>query len=767
MKKAFFMIAALFVLDTCSSLSDFLAAGRPDDSDVEAPSAQILSPTNNQIVGEYYTFSALVTDDKPGPCTLEISLDGTAAVSVTVPAGYFSTNLRVTNFGAHTNSLIASDADGNASAPQSVAFERTSSGWIVIDSLVSGAAVTNAVLTVSGRAGIDAPYSITRIEVSANGGAWSAAAGTTNWTTNVALALGYNAIAARAVCGNGKTNLSATISAFQDAIRPQCAIASPTNHELILTTNLSVTGTASDDYAVESVWLSVDGDGFGRAAGTVSWSTNVIAGDDERTLRVYCLDRAGYSSATNTLTVTVLKGYEEFPAKNIVFAPPLGPANPCYTRGRDVTVTAPFYDKYGEPYLNWKFDFDGDGVWDTGWQSSRFAVTQYADGGAYRVIVLATNRWRRGLYDNNYLSIDGGSSGNFTETGAGSLTGVSSGSVALGDLDNDGDLDLVLTGYGYSGRVSKIYENDGTGVFTEIGVDSLTGVRYSSVALGDLDGDGDLDLILTGNQSGAVSKIYMNDGTGSFTEIDAGSLMGVDESSVALGDLDGDGDLDLILTGSHSGPVSRIYLNDGSGAFTETGAGSLTDLYYSSVALGDFDGDGALDLILMGNTNIGYISKIYMNDGSGAFTEIGAGSLLGVWEGSVSLGNINGDDALDLILTGSTSASNVSKIYLNNGSGTFTEIGAGSLTGIYSGSVVLGNLDGDNDLDLILTGAGYSKIYYKNDGTGAFTETGEGSLTGVSDGSVAFGDLDGDGDLDLVLTGYTGSEPVSKIYLNE
>jgi hypothetical protein len=362
----------------------------------------------------------------------------------------------------------------------------------------------------------------------------------------------------------------------------------------------------------------------------------------------------------------------------------------------------------------------------------------------------------------------------FTEINAGTLTNVYISSIDLGDIDADGDLDLILTGDGGGGsRVSKIYQNNGSGGFTEINSGSLTDVSSGSVDLGDIDNDGDLDLILTGRVDGStrVSEIYTNNGSGSFDEINSGDLTGVKNGSIKLGDINGDSKLDLILTGNDgSSEVSKIYQNDGSGGFTEINSGSLTNVSSGSVDLGDINGDSKLDLILTGNDGSSRVSKIYTNNGSGGFTEINSGGLIGVYNSSIDLGDIDGDGDLDLILTGyDGSSTRVSKIYQNDGSGSFGEINSGSLIGVYNSSIDLGDIDNDGDLDLILTGnIGSSRVskIYTNNGSGGFGEIGEGSLTGVDNSSIGLGDIDGDGDLDLILTGYDGSSRVSKIYRN-
>jgi hypothetical protein len=359
----------------------------------------------------------------------------------------------------------------------------------------------------------------------------------------------------------------------------------------------------------------------------------------------------------------------------------------------------------------------------------------------------------------------------FVDIGA-ELTGVAASSVAWGDYDNDGDLDILATGWDGSGRVSKVYRNDGGGAFT-YNIPMLTHVSRGSVAWGDYDNDGGLDILLTGYSAyGHVSEVYHNDGPLGFTGIPAG-LTGVEYSSVAWGDYDNDGDLDILLTGRDSGSdmATKLYRNDGGGAFTDVGAG-LTGVCNSSVAWGDYDNDGDLDILLTGDWNV-YIpvSKVYRNDGGGAFSDINA-PLTAVMFSSVAWGDYDNDGDLDILVTGQAADGLVSKVYRNDRASGFLEIPAG-LTGVTNASVAWGDYDNDGDLDILLSGLDgsatpVSKVY-RNDGASGFLEIPAG-LTGVYDGSVAWGDYDNDGDLDILLTGRSTSsspyDPVSKVYRN-
>jgi predicted nucleotidyltransferase len=364
----------------------------------------------------------------------------------------------------------------------------------------------------------------------------------------------------------------------------------------------------------------------------------------------------------------------------------------------------------------------------------------------------------------------------FTDISA-SIAGVSFGSAAWGDYDNDGDLDILLTGTTTIANpydpATKIYRNDGGGVFTDIGA-SLIGVLHGSVAWGDYDNDGDLDILLTGSTDGsgstASSKIYRNEGSGTFVDIGA-SLAPVHKSSVAWGDYDNDGDLDILLTGvDDSFRVSRIYRNDGSSTFTDIGAIGR-GVAESSVAWGDYDGDGDLDILVTGHGTT-YRSEIYRNDGGGAFAG-GGTTLKGVRSSSTAWGDYDNDGDLDILLTGLSYEvpTGISKVYRNDGGGSFTEIGS-SLVGVAWSSAAWGDYDNDGDLDILLTGStGYtpfttiSKIY-RNDGNGVFCDI-VAPLVGVTSSSVAWGDYDNDGDLDILLTGSTGETSVSKVYRND
>jgi uncharacterized delta-60 repeat protein len=322
----------------------------------------------------------------------------------------------------------------------------------------------------------------------------------------------------------------------------------------------------------------------------------------------------------------------------------------------------------------------------------------------------------------NIYRNDGG--GAFAVIDAG-LIPVRFSSVAWGDYDNDGDLDILLTGDTDVSRVTRVYRNNGDGTFADTAA-GLTDLSYSSVAWGDYDNDGDLDILLAGSTGlSNVAKIYRNDGNGAFCEI-ATSLASVANPSAAWGDYDNDGDLDILLAGSSSaGPVANIYRSDGNGVFTNIPAG-LAGVTSSSVAWGDYDSDGRLDILLTGadeSLPALRVAKVYHGDGGGVFTDIVA-NLTGVSASSAAWGDYDNDGDLDILLTGSPDGTTgIADVYRNNGDGTFTDIAAG-LTGVYYSSVAWGDYDNDGDLDILLTGMTSSTLFariYRNNITVANT----------------------------------------------
>ncbi len=351
-----------------------------------------------------------------------------------------------------------------------------------------------------------------------------------------------------------------------------------------------------------------------------------------------------------------------------------------------------------------------------------------------------------------------------------SLPGANSGSCDWGDYDGDGDLDVLWTGNAAASDtltanpITRIARNDGAGVFTAINP-GLPGVTDGAARWGDMDNDGDLDVAIAGMGAGGtpVAAIWRNNGFGGFTNTFA-SLVAVSGADVAWGDFDNDGDQDLVVSGLTAPNVTNtgstiVYRNDG-GFFTNAGAG-LINVQHSSVAWGDYDNDGDLDLLLAGwlGSSASPVTLLYRNSG-GVLTNVSSG--LPPVEFSARWGDYDRDGDLDMLLSGSGGLS----VHRNNGNGTFTT--AVTLAAQLDGDAAWGDFDNDGDLDIACTGKdGVSHVtrLWRND-AGTFVDTGA-RLNGASRSSVAWADFDNDGDVDLFLNGWANVANAAQVYRND
>ncbi len=244
------------------------------------------------------------------------------------------------------------------------------------------------------------------------------------------------------------------------------------------------------------------------------------------------------------------------------------------------------------------FDMDNDGDLDVA----------IANGGASRFGTGPTQ-----LFENKSES---GGAGVFVDVTATNLPNspVSQPMEAIAaDVDGDLDLDLLI---GSRGGVSKLFVNNGAGVFAFKAVPA--GGNDYSMDFGDIDGDGDLDVLGINNKPGtAAESMWVNDGLGTFTDVTATALPGtnnpaVDDNDSKFFDPDYDGDLDFVI--ASLGSTERYYQNNGSGVFTIV-AGKITMVADSSldIEMGDLDNDGDLDFVTAQGESGSFINRIYMN----------------------------------------------------------------------------------------------------------------------------------------------------------
>ncbi len=333
--------------------------------------------------------------------------------------------------------------------------------------------------------------------------------------------------------------------------------------------------------------------------------------------------------------------------------------------------------------------------------------------------------------------------------------------IVPADLDSDGDPELLtaISGtYNESASSTALFFNNGNGTFApEVYIDTGSGPR--DVATGDFDNDGDIDFATANNHSGDVS-VLLNTGDGTFS--DAVNYPVADPTLMVSSDIDGDGDVDLVV-GRYT--FITILVNSGSGEFTtrEINSDIFNENFYS-LAAGDVDNDGDIDIVA-GDRYI-YILK---NPGDGYFTEVedynlAAGNPGICWPHGMACADVSGDGAPDIITADYTDGGTPSiSVLLNEGNGTFrTPVPyyfhdtSGEATDLTVGDF---NNDGRLDAGTVV----HDRIcLIFNNGNGTFSSPVYYSVTGSATNILAV-DVDGDKDLDLAVK--QGSSHVEMIIL--
>lgn len=346
----------------------------------------------------------------------------------------------------------------------------------------------------------------------------------------------------------------------------------------------------------------------------------------------------------------------------------------------------------------------------------------------------------------------------FTFVNSGQDLGQGDGtSVVVGDVDGDGDYDALVS---YADKNSVLLLNDGKGKFTPSDQKFKPG---SGADFGDLNGDKSLDIFITEEKS---NEVWLNDGKGSFST-SGQALTSPESSSVTLGDLDGDGDLDAFVT-NWNGYPDQVFVNDGSGNFSDSGQ-ELGSWFGTAVSLGDVDQDGDLDALVANNgEEVDNAPVLWLNDGTGVFTD--STQRLGFTNAYTAvLGDLDGDGDLDAFIanSGHNGANPADKVWLNDGKGVFSDSGQ-SLGTFYSLTAVLADLEGDGDLDAVAGCWTVGPKFWLNDGKGNFTDS-KIKLDSLSNSGVAIADMDGDGDLDMFVSTNTwfSGDGKPKLWLNQ
>ncbi len=455
---------------------------------------------------------------------------------------------------------------------------------------------------------------------------------------------------------------------------------------------------------------------------------------------------------------------------------------------------------------------------DIGGRFNRIDYSDVDNDGDIDFILMGDLRNNINLFINNGLGV-------FTEDSSNNFPSIFSGSVDFGDTDNDGDEDLLLTGMMDSGlgqiKVANLYENI-NGNFSKV-FESFVPVHASSAEFGDITGNGLLDIFITGSDesNNPSSNLYLNQGSNAF--IRSGAFFeNLHYGDVKFMDFENDGDLDLVMSGQDSNykkklltylnlapnsfqafegfpmnqysfeildvnednykdilvsknnsKITTTYYNHADGTFSELYVNDFEGLRNGKIQYVDVNEDGYEDIMVVGENAIRKgKTNLYLNYGNGDFLELAGTPFENLTAGTFDFADVDGDNDEDVLLIGfdGSSGSSISKLFINNGRGVYNEKMSTVFEPVANGNVAFSDFDQDGDQDVLITGmnSDYSQTasFYKNDGTGDYTLDSENSIEALLGMKLVFHDLDNDSDEDLIVSGGNASGKVTKLYLN-
>jgi len=321
-------------------------------------------------------------------------------------------------------------------------------------------------------------------------------------------------------------------------------------------------------------------------------------------------------------------------------------------------------------------------------------------------------------------------------------SGETSANASMGDLDGDGDVDLVLAKGRHWPLANRVLLNDGRGHFTAHDLGGEPDRTYSGV-LADLDLDGDIDVVVS-NDAPDGKLVYLNDGQGNFVLSGTWGQADWATRNAAISDLDGDGLPDIIAANRMS--ASFVCLNDGGARFPRDRCLELPSESATSIVPGDFDGDGTIDLAIPHRD--GGQSRIYFNNGLAGFERFEPFGPADASARTAAAGDVDGDGRLDLIVGDERRGT---FLYLNSAAGTYGQGVMVGPAGLQPYSTAIADMNRDGAADLVIGYVEAPGAVLLNDGLGrAFETIRFGDDQGAAYG-IAIGDLDGDAYPDIAV----------------
>lgn len=374
----------------------------------------------------------------------------------------------------------------------------------------------------------------------------------------------------------------------------------------------------------------------------------------------------------------------------------------------------------------------------------------------------------------NLIFFPGKGDGTLGTPVATALPGFAGGTaLAVADFNSDGNLDAVTID---TNGVAVAFGN-GDGTFqaaTVYGLNVNAEEFPESIAAADLNDDGRPDIIVGEGQGAALSAVgvLLNDGTGNFTNIANYSESGIESTSVAVADFNGDGKSDILMVNAllaqnSSDGTINLLLGNSDGTFRSAQYLSISGIgaESGSVAAADFNGDGFQDLIFPAcpggcNSNSGF--ALLLSDGAGGYQAPVTFTSSALEGGVVIAGDFNGDGKPDVAVLGCDPSCSgpVVSIFLNTGNGTFADGVVYELGGLTSVAIATGDFNGDGKLDIAVLNLCYtsscggqgSVVVLLGNGDGTFQPAITTPMNNINQvWWLAAADLNHDGKTDLVV----------------
>ena len=332
-------------------------------------------------------------------------------------------------------------------------------------------------------------------------------------------------------------------------------------------------------------------------------------------------------------------------------------------------------------------------------------------------------------------------------------------SIAIADFNGDGFADMAAITAPAS---VTILLGKGNGAFTALAQKPATGTNPSAIVAADFNSDGKLDLAVLnvgdGNSNGTVT-ILLGNGDGTFTSGTQSPATGPEPGALVAADFNGDGIPDLAITDYAANDTAgnlTVLLGNGNGTFTAAGPSPEIGGASFGLTAADFNGDGIADLAFIVPHDGSGLIQVMLGDGDGTF---GAPIAIStdIDPGSIAVGDFNGDGKLDMAVTTNPGL----EILRGNGDGSFTTESVGGPQG---NALALGDFDGNGKADLALINGGNLAVLLGN-GDGSFTANATSAATGQSPNGAVAADLNGDGLPDIAIA--NGSQNTITVLLAE